>query len=257
MERGDETGLISFRRLHYGKLAEGPEGRVPPDAGYAVTRRAGDLDAQTESLLSPLRLTGLRRFEPDVIDIDARGAGCLVIRTFGDKSVLMRARFRPEDGEQGFGRLHQQSAIWVADFADFAGMPAACLALAARDLHAVPDRASESAVARLSEAPLSWRAARPAPDSVQRILERAPWAVPMLETLLDGADHGGDAMRDFGRHDFATEGAFLSAVGFVLEALPSAFPRWRDICIVSGLSSALPGLCLRYLPSWGRARAAA
>jgi hypothetical protein len=79
----------------------------------------------------------------------------------------------------------------------------------------------------------------------------------MLETLLDGAETGGDALRDFGAHDFANEAAFLSAVGFVLEMLPPAYPRWRDINVVSGLSIPLPGLCLRYAPSWGRAQAAA
>jgi hypothetical protein len=43
----------------------------------------------------------------------------------------------------------------------------------------------------------------------------------------------------------------------VLQLLPAAYPRWRDVVVVSGLTHALPGLCLRYAPSWRRIRAAA
>lgn len=253
----DETSIISFHRLHYGKLAEGEERRVVPSAGYAITRRSVGLDPAWDCHFSPLRLIGLRRFEPDAIDIDARQTGCLVARTVGDCMVFMRARFRPEDGECGFGRLHQQAAIWVGEQESWRRNPAAWLALAAHELHALPDLASEDAAGRLNDAPLRWRLPRPDANGVRRVVEREPWAVPMLEMLLDGAEAGGDQLLDFGAHDFATEGRFLAAVGFALLMLPPAYPRWRDVSIVSGLANPLPGLCLRYVPSWGRARAAA
>ncbi len=254
---GASEAILTFHRLHYGKLAEGAERRVSASAGYAVTRRSAGLDPAWDPYLSPLRLTGLRRFEPDAIDLEARAAGCLVMRTVGESVIFMRARFRPEDGERGGGRLHQQSAIWVGSFEGFRRNPAGCLSIAAYDLRALPDLASESEALRLNEAPMRWRVSRPEPGAVRRIVERAPWALAMLEALLDAADSGADACLDFGARDFPSEDAFLAGVGCVLELLPPGYPRWRDINVVSGLSNPLPGLCLRYLPSWGRARAAA
>lgn len=252
---GDE--IITFHRLHYGKLGEGDERRVPASAGYAVTRRSAGLDRAWDPYLSPLRLAGLRRFEPDAIALGARSAGCLIARAVGDSIIFMRARFRPEDGERGDGRLHQQSAILVGAFEAFRRNPAGCLSIAAHDLRALPDLASEDAAARLNEPPLRWRVSRPDPQDVRRVVEQAPWALPMLETLLDGAESGADACRDFGAPDFADEGAFLAGVGLVLELLPPAYPRWRDVSVVSGLANPLPGLCLRYIPSSGQAQAAA
>ncbi len=254
---GEETSVLSFHRLHYGKLAEGAERRVPASAGYAITRRSQGLDPAWDPFLSPLRLTELRRFEPDAIDIDARADGCLVARAVGPCMTYMRARFRPEDGEEGVGRLHQQSAIWLGGLDDWVRHPAACLSLAARELKAAPDLASESEAARLNESPLRWRVSRPDPQGVRRIVERAPWAEPMIETLLEGADSGADCLCEFGAHDFVREADFLSAVGFALQLLPPAYPRWRDISVVSGLATPVRGLCLRYVPSWSRAKAAA
>ncbi|QGM97954.1 hypothetical protein [Methylocystis parvus] len=254
---GEESSIISFHRLHYGKLGEGEERRVPASAGYAVTRRSSGLSRDWDPHLSPLRLMGLRRFEPDAIDIDARTAGCLVVRAIGESMVLLRARFRPEDGERGFGRLHQQAAIWIGARDAFQQNPAAVLSVAAHELQALPDLVEEGEAQRLNDAPLLWRVPRPDPEGVRRVVERSDWALPMLELLLDGAETGEDASRDFGAHDFASEASFLAAAGLTLQMLPQAFPRWRDISVVSGLAHPLPGLCLRYVPSWGRAKAAA
>ncbi|WP_442754664.1 hypothetical protein ACNHKD_16970 [Methylocystis sp. JAN1] len=254
---GEESCIISFHRLHYGKLGEGEERRIPASACYAVTRRSQGLGQEWDPYLSPLRLMGLRRFEPDALDIDARTTGCLVVRSVGDSIVLMRARFRPEDGERGFGRLHQQAAIWVGAMDVFQRHPAASLSIAAQELRALPDLALEPEAARLNDPPLSWRVSRLDPHGVRRAVERSDWAIPMLELLLDGAATGEDAVRDFGAHDFASEAEFLAAVGLTLQTLPRAYPRWRDISVVSGLAHPLPGLCLRYVPSWGRAQAAA
>jgi hypothetical protein len=256
-QAGEESCIISFHRLHYGKLGEGEERRVPASAGYAVTRRSQGLGPDWDPFLSPLRLMGLRRFEPDAVDIDARSAGCLVARAVGDSMAFMRARFRPEDGERGFGRLHQQAAIWVGALDAFQRHPAASFAVAARELWALPDLAEENESARLNDPPLRWRVALPDLEDVRRVVERAPWALAMLELLLDGAETSNDALRDFGAHDFASEAEFLAAVGLTLQMLPMAYPRWRDISVASGLAHPLPGLCLRYAPSWGRTRAAA
>lgn len=254
---GAETSILCFHRLHYGKLAEGEDRRVPASAGYAITRRSRGLDPAWDPFLSPLRLTELRRFEPDAIDIDARGSGCLIARAIGAGVAFMRARFRPEDGERGVGRLHQQAAIWLGALDDWRRHPAACLSIASRELRALPDLVGENESARMSEPPLRWRAPTPDAASVRRLLERAPWAIPMMETLLDGAENGGEAVCDFGAHDLAREEDFLSAVGLALQALPPSYPRWSDIAIVSGLATPIGGLCLRYVPSWSRARAAA
>jgi hypothetical protein len=251
-----ETSVISFHRLHYGKLAEGEDRRVTASAGYAITRRSAGLDPAWDSWLSPPRLTELRRFEPDAIDIDARGAGCFVARTVGKGVVFMRARFRPEDGERGAGRLHQQAAMWLGGLDVWRNNPAACLSIAANELCAQPDLAGEAESDRLNEAPLRWRAARPDPAAVRQIIDRAPWAVPMMEALLDAAESGRQAVCEFGAHDFASEASFLSAVGFALQILPADFPAWPRISVVSGLSTPLQGLCLRYTPSWSRAKAA-
>lgn len=254
---GEETSVLCFHRLHYGKLAEGEDRRTAASAGYAITRRSHGLDPAWDPFLSPLRLTELRRFEPDAVDIDARGAGCFVARAIGGGMAFMRARFRPEDGEQGVGRLHQQTAIWLASFDAWRAHPAACLAIAGREARALPDLLSEDEGARLNDPPLRWRVSTPEAAGVRRILERAPWAVPLIETLLDGAESGAEAVCDFGAHDFARESDFLSAAGLALQALPPSYPRWRDISVVSGLVTPVRGLCLRYVPSWGRARAAA
>lgn len=250
-------GLIAFDRLHYGKLAEGEAGRVPVAAGYEVTRRSSGLDAETERLLSPLRIAGLRRFEPEAIDLEARGTGCFIARVCGDNVVFMRARFRPEDGEGGHGRLHQQSAIWVGAFETWRGNPAGCLAVAARELRAEPDRIDECGDARLCDRPLRWRISAPDPAGVRGVVERAPWAFAMLQLFADGALTGDDALLDFGPGDFATEGDFLAAVGFALQFLPRGYPRWREISVASGLTHPLPGLCLRYRPSRREGRKAA
>lgn len=257
MATGDETSVISFHRLHYGKLGVGDERRVPASAGYAVTRRSRGLDPAWDAHLSPPRLTALHRFEPDAIDIDARADGCFVARPIGGAMVFMRARFRPEDGEGGFGRLHHQSAIWIGDFETWRRDPYVCLTVAESELRAIPDLAQEDERARLNDAPLSWRVARPDSARLRPLIERTAWAQAILELLLDGAETGADAFLDFGAHDFPTEADFLAAVGVALQVLPPAFPRWRDVCVASGLTHPLPGLCLRYVPSWGRARAAA
>ncbi|MGJ0508774.1 MAG: hypothetical protein ACR652_16935 [Methylocystis sp.] len=257
MTAGDEASVISFHRLHYGKLAAGEDRRVTPSSGYAITRRSAGLDPAWDNFLSPPRLAGLRRFEPDAIDIDARAAGCFLARTVGEGVVFMRARFRPEDGERGAGRLHQQAAMWLCGLDAWTRNPAACLSIAAHELHATPDLVSEAEAARMNDAPLRWRAARPDPEAVRRVVGRARWAVPMMETLLDGVEWGRQTVCEFGAHDFATEAEFLSAVGFALQMLPQNFPSWRDISIVSGLATPLQGLCLRYTPSWSRAQAAA
>ena len=107
MTASDETSVISFHRLHYGKLAEGEDRRVTTAGGYAITRRSAGLDPGWDSWLSPPRLAELRRFEPDAIDIDARATGCFLARTVGEGVVFMRARFRPE-GSPEHGVIHDE-----------------------------------------------------------------------------------------------------------------------------------------------------
>lgn len=244
---------IPIERLHYGKLAAGVARRIPASAGYDVTRRSRGLDSACDRMLLPPRVMGLRRFEPHLIDAQAARAGCLIARAALDEAdarmVLLRARFRPEDGEGGHGRLHQQSAMWVVSFDDWRRHPAALLACAGAELQAQPDLVSEHETSRFGEAPLRRRFACVDPHDVRRRLACAPFASSVLELLARGAETGEAAVATFGGDDFACEDDFLAAVGLVLQFLPESYPRWRDITIVSGLRHTPPGLCLRYLPA--------
>lgn len=243
----DAETSIAIRRLHYGKLTDAATGVVPPREGYRITRRSMDLDPELEGRLSPARLIGRRRFEHDALEPSARPMGCFVARMAStDAMALLRARFRPEDGEDGGARLHQQSSVWVVASEDWRCFPAACLSIAARQLRADPDHVDEAETARLAEAPARWRFRKIAPEQAHAVLTRAPWGQAMLAHFIDAAELDGDAALTFGVSDFGCENDFLAAVGFVLQALPASYPRWRDVSVVCGLDHALPGVCLRY-----------
>lgn len=243
----ETAASITFRRLHYGKLAHGDDLAVAASEGYRVTRRTHDIDSELAGALSPARLLRMRRLHPDMIDPAARAVGCLVGRAGPRESfVFARMRFRPEDGEDGHGRLHQQSAVWVTDFDAWRRYPAACLFIAGQALRAAPDRGEESEQARLGEAPRRWRFQPPDPARVREMLEHTPGGSAVLTFLADAADIGGDAQADFGTGEFACEKDFLAVVGLALQYLPLSYPRWRHITIVSGFGGPAPGVCLRY-----------
>ena len=254
---GDDTAEVSLERLHYGKLAAGAALSVPAAAGYGVTLRSCNLRPSDDRLLSPPRLMALRRFEPDLVDPGARRRGALVARVSPEpnsrRAIFLRARFRPEDGEDGHGRLYQQSAIWTVASADWRRHPAALLAMAAAELDARPDLASEAESVRFSAEPARYVVRLLDPQEVwsalEDSLEKTRWAAPVLEFLARGAETGEDATLTFGADDFASEAAFLRAIGLALQFLPASYPRWREISVSSGLRHESPGLCLRYLPS--------
>lgn len=248
----EEAAGIFLWRLHYGKLASGPEMRIPATEGFGVTRRSAGLSTEDDALLSPPRLVGLRRLESDMIDEASRGAGCLVVRADGARVSILRARFRREDGDNGHGRLYQQSAVWLTDAKDWRRHPAALLAIAG-DVSAFPDNVEEDEAARFGEAPLHYRIGcfdhADVRRAIEEVMEATPWALPMLDFLAEGAETGADAALTFGAQDFASEAEFLAAAGLALQFLTEHYPRWADIGIVSGLRHTLPGLCLRYLPT--------
>lgn len=238
---------IAIRRLHYGKLVDPATGAVPAEAGYGVTRRSLDLDPALDGRLSPARLIGRRRFEPDSVEPPAQRTGCFVARaTADDAMALLRARFRPEDGEEGGARLHQQASAWIVAFEDWRRAPAACLAIAAGHLRADPDAIGEASALRLAEAPARWRFRRLEAEQARHVLLRASWGSVLLEFFLAAAESDKDACLNVGAQEFASETAFLTAVGFALQSLPASYPRWRDISVASGLAHAAPGVCLRY-----------
>ncbi len=256
----EEAAEIFLWRLHYGKLAASRDGRIPARESYGVTRRSQGLTEDDDSLLSPPRLIGLRRLEPELVDEEARRAGCLVVRCDGARTSFLRARFRPEDGENGHSRLYQQSAVWIADARDWRRHPAAMLAIASEDIIAAPDTVDEEEAARFGEAPQCYRAANLEPHSVRQALEQScdetGWATPMLDFFADGAETRADVTLTFGARDFACERHFLMAAGLALQLVSRDYPRWTDISVVSGLRHNPPGLCLRYLPSISEAAAA-
>ena len=244
----DAEASIAFRRLHYGKLADAVTGVVPPSEGYRVTRRSMDLDPQLEGRLSPARLIGRRRFELDAVAPPARGLGCFVARmASADAMAMLRARFRPEDGENGGARLHHQSSVWVAAAEDWRRFPAVCLSIAARQLRADPDPVDEAETTRLAEAPTRWRFRRITPDQAGSVLARASWGRAILEHFTTALESNDDAPLTFGSGDFASENDFLAAIGFALQYLPASYPRWNEISVVCGLEHPLPGVCLRYV----------
>lgn len=257
MRSADQTAEISVERLHYGKLASGETLSVPPSEGYGVTLRSRNLRPADDRLFSPPRLMALRRVEPDLVDPAARLRGSLVARVSPEpnsaRAVFLRSRFRPEDGEGGNGRLYQQSAVWSVAAAEWRRHPAALLAMAGAELEARPDLVSEDEHARYSAEPARYIVRCLDPQDIWNALEDAldtsRWAAPTLEFLARGAETGADATLTFGADDFASEAAFLRAIGLALQFLPASYPRWREISVVSGLRHAPQGLCLQYLPS--------
>ncbi|MGD9542973.1 MAG: hypothetical protein AB7F41_08400 [Methylocystis sp.] len=254
---GEQTAEISLERLHYGKLASGAALSVPASEGYGVTLRSSNLQPADDRLMSPPQLMALRRFDPDLVDSAARLRGALLVRLSPEpqssRAIFLRARFRPEDGDGGTGRLYQQSAVWSAPAAEWRRHPAALLAMVGAELDAIPDLVSDDEDARFSAEPARYIVRLLDPQDVwsalEDSLEQSRWAAPTLEFLAHGAETGKDATLTFGADDFASEAAFLRAVGLALQFLPASYPRWREISVVSGLRHAPQGLCLRYLPS--------
>ncbi len=260
MSRGSPEGAneILLERLHYGKLASGADLSISAREGYGVTRRSRGLNSSFDGALSPPRLIGTRRVEPDLIDAQAQGLGCLLARTAPHwphqeppPLALLRVRFRHEDGDKGQGRLYQQSAVWLCDFEHWRGRPDAVLELAGAQLEARPDLAQESEAARFSSAPLRrlLPSPRPSPSGAVALL---------LGVFEQYARSSEGCVVTFGAGcEFRHEAEFLAAVGGALRQLPQNYPRWREISVMSGLRHSLPGICLRFLPSYSAARAAA
>ncbi len=249
---------ICLERLHYGKLACGPGLSIPAREGYGVTRRSRGLDPSCDAALSPPRLLGVRRLEPELIDQQAQARGCLVARAapqWPDGAAaplaLLRTRFRHEDGDGGQGRLYQQSAIWLCDFARWRLLPDAVLNLAGAQLEAQPDLAAESEGARFASPPLrrALSSQRPPGGAAAQLL---------LQVLARYASSSEGCVVTFGAGcEFRDETEFFAAAGAALRQLPPDYPRWREISIMSGVRQSLPGLCLRFLPSFAAPRAAA
>ncbi len=259
MSRGSPEGAneILLERLHYGKLARGADLSISVREGYGVTRRSRGLNPSFDGALSPARLIETRRVEPDLIDPQAQAHGCLLARAAPHwpnegppPLALLRVRFRHEDGDKGQGRLYQQSAVWICDFTNWRLRPDAVLELAGGQLEARPDLAEESEAARFSSAPLRrvLPPPRPSPSGAVALL---------LGVFEQYARSSEGCVVTFGAGcEFRHEAEFLAAVGAALRQLPKDYPRWPDISVLSGLRQSLPGICLRFLPSYGVARAA-
>ena len=245
--RPDCTLMVEIEHLHYGKLVSGEEGRVPSSEDHGVTRRSRGLHASDDHAVRLPALLDVKRFDNELIDPGVNKRGILLVRTLQPRLkgvpevVLVRARLRPEDGDGGHSRLHQQAAIWFVEWNDWREHPSGILR-AASELRAIPDRIDDPKprfdVDRLQFPFQRWEGRMPATLS--------PGLKKILNLLLTA-----DSARSisFGVDDFATEAEFLLTVGEALELLPGNYGRWDEISIASGLRHERDGLYIRYLPS--------
>lgn len=245
---------VTIEFLNYGKLTVGSDHRVPSSEGYGVTRRSRGLANTPEVMFLPAALLGIKKFDRDMIDEAARKQGGFLMRTVTNgiaRVVITRSRFRPEDGEEGGGRMYQQTAVWTLAAEDWAANPAGILGEASRSLVARPDLVEDPARERLNAEPLSLSL----PLSGDSKAPLSIGARMILNILLPSALQGddGDTSEDrgifFGKGDFPDEAAFLAAVGEALGELGSAFGRWNEISCASGIRCECKGLFIRYLPS--------
>jgi hypothetical protein len=241
--------MVDIEHLHYGKLVYGEEGRVPSSEGYGVTRRSRGLDPSGDFAFRLPALLDVKRFDHDMIDPRANGRGIILVRMLPveggepNRVVLVRARLRPEDGEGGHGRLHQQAAIWFVKWEDWRNYPAGILDAAAK-LRADPDRVDDTK--RFNVDPrqfpfVRWDGLRPR--------EYSSGLKKMLDFLLPKSERFDDRCITFGEDDFPGEPEFLTTAGEALQNLPGSYPRWADISIAAGLRHKRGGLFIRYLPS--------
>ena len=242
----DCTLMVEIEHLHYGKPVSGEEGRVPSSESHGVTRRSRGLHASDDHAVRLPALLDVKRFDNELIDPGVNKRGILLVRTLQPRLkgvpevVLVRARLRPEDGDGGHSRLHQQAAIWFVEWNDWREHPSGILR-AASELRAIPDRIDDPKRFDVDPLPFSfqrWEGRMPATLS--------PGLKKILNLLLTA-----DRTRSisFGIDDFATESEFLLTVGEALELLPGNYGRWHEISIASGLRHERDGLYIRYLPS--------
>src|SRR5262245_14071931 len=246
------TLMVDIEHLNYGKLVNRVDGRVPSTEGYGVTRRSKGLSPNGDSAVRLPALLDVRRFDDDLIDPKAQRRGILLVRTLPagpdapSRAVLVRARLRPEDGEDGRGRLYQQAAIWFIRWEDWQRYPAGIL-LAAAELEADPDYVDDDN--RFNDRPRQFRFPPWAGDIHQ---ELSPALRKILNVLLPSDimhEAGDDRSITFGEDEFVTEAEFLATVADALQLMPANYGRWEDISVASGLCHERKGLFIRYLPS--------
>jgi hypothetical protein len=255
--RVGETIMVDVEHLNYGKLVARHNEGLAASEGLGVTRRSKGLNAAHVADLRLSALLDVQPFDPSMIDRDMARSGILLVRTlprtaphFAGRTVLVRARFRPENGEGAPGRLHQQAAIWLIWKDEWSGYAQDVLRKAANELIAEPDKMDESPSARFDVAPKPVELRSEAlPGDLSSEPVRHILNILLPQASLIGED---DSVRSitFGKGDFPHgEKQFLQAVGTALDALPRNFNRWDDICIGSGLRPDCGTLRIKYLPS--------
>src|SRR5437868_14876334 len=100
-----DTVMIEVEHLNYGKLVSTERGPVSSE-GYGVTRRSSGVDPASVSDLRLNALLDVSMFDTEMIDAGMAAEGLLFVRTspgasgaFSNRTVLVRARFRPENGD--------------------------------------------------------------------------------------------------------------------------------------------------------------
>jgi hypothetical protein len=241
---------VVVEHLNYGKLVANDD-RVPASQGFGVTRRSNGLDASDDGSLHVSTLLDLPGFTPDLIDPSAARHGILVVRWLQGnppRVAIIRARFRPEDGETAASRLYQQAVIWTISGTDWIQNYRMLLDEAA-NLRAKPDLVSMSRVERFGVPPHrlpiksceDGRSQNLPPGSLQILDFLVPVGTRAAQSETQSLLLGNDLCDD--------ERSFLSTVTSALDQLPKNFDGWRDIVITSGLKHVLGPICIRHLAS--------
>jgi hypothetical protein len=243
---------VSIDFLHYGKLVM-PGGRVPSSEGYAVTRRSSGISKEDNACLGLSSLLDVDRFEPDLIDASAERDGILAVRRValsrGARAVIVRARFRPEDGEGTIGRLHQQAAIWTVSWEDWINYPLPLL-LKAANLRATPDEVSVPRDKRIDISPTSLPL-----DAGVGGCALSSEALRIWDFVVPGGR--AEAPRRavvFGGDVFAGETQFLQAVGAALQNWPPGYEGKDQVTISCGLKGPVGTVSVGYVKSATTAR---
>ena len=246
-----ETGVIEH--MNYGKRVVAEKSYehlgkkytaknfVPGSEGFDITRRSTGLKVDKIFDLGISKILD-RRFSPNMMSDYGSDVGVLAIRVFADGSVgAVRARFRPEAGDGGQGRVYQQSSSWKIP-REFWTRHAGLVLNRLAQLRAVPDLVTEDDRKLASDEPHVFNA----PEHVVFTYESlSPDEKYLADVLL--TPRTGTAVIPTGR--FESEETFLRAFGAAYETVQRMNPeRVTDLRLAIGVADALGPEWIQFSP---------